>query len=76
MSQRGEPPVKYIKRNVSRVGVVDGLYYALLSDEYYIQEENRGVSGRDEPVLYRSINGMDWEKTGVVQVQESLVGLQ
>ncbi len=76
MSQQGEPPVKYIKRNVSRVGVVDGLYYALLSDEYYIQEENRGVSGRDEPVLYRSINGMDWEKTGVVQVQESLVGLQ
>ena len=76
MSQRGEPPVKYIKRNVSRVGVVDGLYYALLSDESYIQEENRGVSGRDEPVLYRSINGMDWEKTGVVQVQESLVGLQ
>ena len=60
-------------RQVEAVGYLDGVYYAKVSD-------GSGVSAMEytdaQSTLYRSIDGKDWEKTDVVQVQESLVGLQ
>ena len=69
--------VGWKRRNVEKVGYVDGTYYAQLSGA--IQGcRNDGVwyTEDGEPVLYCSMDGVNWEQTDIFQVRECLMPLQ
>lgn len=63
----------YLRRNVSGVGYADGVCYALLSGAYRgVEPDGVHYTGEDEPQLYRSADGVNWERTDILGVRRAM----